>query len=471
MMNPLNLVTHSLFKQIAQYVTQYEIKSNDTLAYALLRLRDAVGCAAEGMSYPECIKHLGPIVPGTWVPHGARVIGTQLELDPIKATFDNAVLMSWSRHNDCLVSEDGNLFASPSICISSVLSVSDFVSRQHIAGGYPSLSMKELLVSIVKVYEIFGAFLTYVETKDSGSNQNTNNYLAAKIASVAVCTHILGGGEIEIIDALSQVCADGLSIDLVNEEGAYRHLWGSGDSVSRAIRLALITMTGESGYSKINNERHESRCPSDENQPVQINLQDHFIKNAFTKFHGSAVPAITSAIEAASLLNIDIVTNKDAIESVTVEFTTNKDDFLQQANLTASNESFSEELKLIVAALFTGEVSYQQLKSTQFFNASLSNANVKLEPTEPNENLINGLSARVRVEFNNGEEPKTAQVRLPISDVSRFDEQQELLIGKFSQQAQMRYPKKHAEQISHLMENLDNVTNMTVNEFMDFLVI
>ncbi|KAG0778016.1 hypothetical protein G6F22_011486 [Rhizopus arrhizus] len=61
---------------IADYVLNYEIQSG--LAYDTARncLIDTLGCGLEALEYPACRKLLGPIVPGTVVPNGAKVPGT-----------------------------------------------------------------------------------------------------------------------------------------------------------------------------------------------------------------------------------------------------------------------------------------------------------------------------------------------------------------------------------------------------------
>ena len=49
---------------------------------------DTLGCGFEALGYSACTKMLGPIVQGTVVPNGAKVPGTQFQLDPVKAAFD-----------------------------------------------------------------------------------------------------------------------------------------------------------------------------------------------------------------------------------------------------------------------------------------------------------------------------------------------------------------------------------------------
>ena len=62
--------------------TKYKITSKEAFDTARHCLIDTLGCGFEALSYPACTKLLGPIVPGTVVPHGAKVPGTPFQLDP-----------------------------------------------------------------------------------------------------------------------------------------------------------------------------------------------------------------------------------------------------------------------------------------------------------------------------------------------------------------------------------------------------
>ncbi|MGH2485084.1 MAG: MmgE/PrpD family protein, partial [Ktedonobacterales bacterium] len=70
---------------IARYAIEGEITSAEAYATAHYSLLDAIGCGLLALRYPECVKLLGPIAPGTIVPHGARVPGTPHVLDPVQA--------------------------------------------------------------------------------------------------------------------------------------------------------------------------------------------------------------------------------------------------------------------------------------------------------------------------------------------------------------------------------------------------
>ena len=84
---------------IVDYVMNYEISSKvayDTAHYCLL---DTLGCGLEALEYPACKKLLGPIVPGTVVPNGVRVPGTQFQLDPVQAAFNIGAFRQPRRHS------------------------------------------------------------------------------------------------------------------------------------------------------------------------------------------------------------------------------------------------------------------------------------------------------------------------------------------------------------------------------------
>ena len=85
---------------IADYVAEPAAFSQEAYETARYCLMDSLGCAMLALQYPACVKHLGPIVPGTVVPGGVRVPGTRFELDPVKAAFDIGCTIRWLDFND-----------------------------------------------------------------------------------------------------------------------------------------------------------------------------------------------------------------------------------------------------------------------------------------------------------------------------------------------------------------------------------
>ena len=79
-----------VIQDIADYVIHFNITSREAMETARHCLMDTLGCGLLALRFPECTKHLGPLVQGTVVPNGARVPGTPFILDPVKAAWDIA---------------------------------------------------------------------------------------------------------------------------------------------------------------------------------------------------------------------------------------------------------------------------------------------------------------------------------------------------------------------------------------------
>ncbi|HQY47706.1 MAG TPA: MmgE/PrpD family protein, partial [Usitatibacteraceae bacterium] len=85
---------------IADYVLKYKVSSAEAYQTARYCLMDTLGCGFEALEYPACTKMLGPVVPGTVVPNGAKVPGTPYQMDPVKAAFDIGAMIRWLDFND-----------------------------------------------------------------------------------------------------------------------------------------------------------------------------------------------------------------------------------------------------------------------------------------------------------------------------------------------------------------------------------
>jgi 2-methylcitrate dehydratase len=228
---------------IANYVDHFEIKS--PLAYETARncLIDTLGCGLEALGYPACTKLLGPVVPGSTVPNGARIPGTEYELDPINAAFNIGAMIRWLDFNDTWLAAE---WGHPSDNLGGILAVADWLSRTRIAQGDAPLLMKDVLTAMIKAHEIQGV----IALENSFNRVGLDHVVLVKVASTAVVAKMLGASKEQIIEALSNAWIDGQSLR------TYRHApntgsrksWAAGDATSRAVRLALMTMKGEMGY-------------------------------------------------------------------------------------------------------------------------------------------------------------------------------------------------------------------------------
>jgi 2-methylcitrate dehydratase len=228
---------------IADYVCAGDTAGEEARETARYCLMDSLGCAMLAHRFPECTKLLGPYVPGTVVPSGARVPGTRFELDPVKAAFDTGVLIRWLDYNDTWLAAE---WGHPSDNLAGILAVADFVCRKRMATGDAPLLMGDVLTAMIKAYEIQGI----MALENSFNRVGLDHVVLVKLATAAVVTRLLGGGREEIVNVVSQVWVDGQSLR------TYRHApntgsrksWAAGDASSRGVRLALAVMAGETGY-------------------------------------------------------------------------------------------------------------------------------------------------------------------------------------------------------------------------------
>jgi len=223
---------------IADYVLGYKIDSPLAFETARNCLIDTLGCGLEALEYPACTKLLGPIVPGMTIERGAKVPGTSYQLDPVQAAFNIGTMIRWLDFNDTWLAAE---WGHPSDNLGGILAIADWLSRN----GKP-LVMRDVLSAMVKAHEIQGV----IALENSFNKVGLDHVILVKVASTAVVSHLLGLPRERIVNALSQAFVDGHALR------TYRHApntgsrksWAAGDATSRAVRLALISATGEMGY-------------------------------------------------------------------------------------------------------------------------------------------------------------------------------------------------------------------------------
>jgi len=227
---------------IADYVADYLVTSNEALDTARYCLIDTLGCGLEALSYPACTKLLGPVVAGTVVPNGSKVPGTQFQLDPILAAFNIGAMVRWLDFNDTWLAAE---WGHPSDNLGGILAIADYLSRNR-KDTDPVITMRDVLVAMVKAHEIQGV----LALENSFNRVGLDHVVLVKVASTAVVTGLLGGTKEDIINAVSNAWVDGQSLRTYRHSPntGSRKSWAAGDATSRAVRLAMMTMKGEMGY-------------------------------------------------------------------------------------------------------------------------------------------------------------------------------------------------------------------------------
>src|ERR1700736_5244428 len=234
-----------LLQQIADYVLAFDrITSEEAIETARLCLMDSLGCGLLALNYPACTKLLGPVVKGAIMPGvGARVPGTSYELDPVRAAFNIGSMVRWLDFNDTWLAAE---WGHPSDNLGGILAAADFFSRRRVRDAEAPFTMRDVLVAMIQAHEIQGI----LALENSFNRVGLDHVLLVRIASTGVVTRLFGGTRDDILSALSNAFIDGGALR------TYRHAphtgsrksWAAGDATSRAVRLAMIALTGEMGY-------------------------------------------------------------------------------------------------------------------------------------------------------------------------------------------------------------------------------
>ncbi|MCP5358033.1 MAG: bifunctional 2-methylcitrate dehydratase/aconitate hydratase [Pseudomonadales bacterium] len=463
---------------IARYVTDYQIQSDEAYDTARNCLMDTLGCGLLALRFPECTKLLGPLVEGTVVPHGARVPGTQFRLDPVKAAWDIGCIIRWLDYNDTWLAAE---WGHPSDNLGGILAVADYLSQRNIAAGKAPLLMRDVLTAMIKAHEIQGV----LALENSFNRVGLCHVLLVRVASTAVVTQMLGGSQAQIIDALSQAWLDGSSLRTYRHSpnAGPRKSWAAGDATSRAVRLADLTMRGEIGY------------PSVLSVPKWGFYDVHFKGNKFkfSRDYGSYVmenilfkisfPAefhSQTAAEAAVRLHPLVRDRLDQIDRIVIHTHESAIRIISKSgplNNPADRDHCLQYMTAVPLA-FGNLVAEHYENDFHQANPVIDQLRDKMEVIEEPRYTREYLEADKRsianalqVFFKDGSATEKVEVEYPVGHRRRRAEGIPLLEDKFRHNLATRFPAARAAKIFALCKDQQALEATPVNEFMDLLVI
>ena len=302
---------------IADYVCNTEINSDLAYETAHYCLMDTIACGFQALDFPACTKLLGPVVPGATMAGGARVPGTSYELDPVLAAFNIGAMNRWLDFNDTWLAAE---WGHPSDNLGGILAVADYLSRQARAEGKEPLTIRDVLTAMIKAHEIQGV----LALENSYNRVGLDHVLLVRVASTAVITRMLGGDREKVINAVSNAWIDGGALR------TYRHApntgsrksWAAGDATSRAVRLALIAMTGEMGYpSALTAKTWGYYDVLFKGKPFAFTqgYDSYVMENILFKISFPAEFHAQTAVEAGMTLHEQVKDRLDEIEKVVIE--------------------------------------------------------------------------------------------------------------------------------------------------------
>ena len=231
-----------ILTELADYAASYVATSREAIDTARYDLIDTLGCGLLALRFPECAKHLGPVVPGATLTNGARVPGTDWQLDPVHAAFNIGAMIRWLDYNDTWLAAE---WGHPSDNLGGILALADYLTRAK----QKSFTVADVLQAMIKAHEIQGI----LALENSYNRVGLDHVLLVRVATSAIATAMLGGSMGEIVSALSNAWTDGGALRV------YRHApntgprksWAAGDATSRGVRLALMARQGEMGYPSV----------------------------------------------------------------------------------------------------------------------------------------------------------------------------------------------------------------------------
>lgn len=475
---------------IARYICNYKITSAEAYETARNCLIDTLGCGLLALRFPDCTKHLGPLVPGTTVRNGARVPGTSHELDPVKAAWDIGAMVRWLDYNDTWLAAE---WGHPSDNLGGILAVADYLSRCRVAEGKPPLTMLEVLSAMIKAHEIQGV----LALENSFNRVGLDHVLLVKVASTAVVTHLLGGSEAQVIDALSQAFVDGQALRTYRHSpnAGSRKSWAAGDATSRAVRLAMITMAGEMGipgvltapqwgfydvlFSKTNKDQQikpeAQRCFSLKQPYASYVMENILFKISFpAEFHSQ------TACEAAVRLHPLVKNRLDDISRIVIHTHESAIRIISKVGPLANAADRDHCLQYIVAVpLAFGDLVAEQYEDS--FHAAhpvIDQLREKMEIVEEPRYSREYLEAdkrsianAIQIFFKDGSSTDKIAVEYPIGHRRRRAEGIPVLEQKFLSNLRSRFPEQRCQQIMALCLDKKGLEATPVNTFMEMFSI
>ena len=462
---------------IADYVTKYRITSKEALDTARNCLIDTLGCGFEALSYPACTKLMGPIVPGTVVPNGARVPGTSFQLDPVQAAFNVGAMIRWLDFNDTWLAAE---WGHPSDNLGGILATADWLSRTAVAAGKPPLMMKDVLIAMIKAHEIQGV----IALENSFNRVGLDHVVLVKVASTAVVANMLGLAHDEVINAVSHAWVDGQSLR------TYRHTpntgsrksWAAGDATSRAVRLALMARTGEMGYPSVLTAKtwgfYDVLFKGNAFK-FQRPYGSYVMENVLFKISFPAEFHAQTAVECAMELHPRVGNRVDDIAKITIRTHESALRIIDKQGPLSNPADRDHCIQYMVAVpLIHGRLTAADYEDNVAADPRIDQLRAKMECVEDrtfsqdyHDPDKRSIANAITVEFKDGSKTREVVVEYPIGHRRRRKEGIPVLVEKFRTNLARRFPAKQQQAILDVALDARRLEAAPVHEFVDLMVI
>jgi len=461
---------------IANYVTDYHLSSSEAYETARFMLLDSIACSLMALDFPECVKMLGPVVPGATMAGGARVPGTQHELDPVQAAFAIGAQVRWLDFNDTWLAAE---WGHPSDNLGTILALADWLSRRAHHSGHKPLSIRDVLTFAIKAHEIQGCYAL----KNSFNRVGLDHVILVRLASTAVATAMLGGSKDDIVNAVSNAWVDGGALR------TYRHApntgsrksWAAGDACRRAVIHALNALNGEMGYpSALSAKTWGFYDVLFKGNAFEFErpFGSYVMENVLFKISYPAEFHAQTAVECAMALHPQVAGRIDQISRIVIETQEAGVRIIDKTGRLANPADRDHCLQYMVAVpLIFGRLGAADYEDSVACDPRIDALRQKMEVREnpqftkdyfdPDKRYIGNA---ITVHFADGSKTERVAIDYPIGHRERRVEGIPVLVRKFERTVAARYSKRRAAQIDELINDVRRFEATPVDQFMALLV-
>ena len=468
-----------VIQDIVDYVLNYDVTTSDkAMQTARYGWMDSLGCALFALEYPACTKLLGPIVPGADMPNqGARVPGTSYELDPVRAAWNYGAMVRWLDYNDTWLAAE---WGHPSDNLGAIMSLADYLSRQRLARGEPSLTMRDVLIAMVKAHEIQGI----IALENCFNRAGLDHVMLVRIASTAISAQMLGCNREECLNAVSHAWLDGSSLR------TYRHApntgsrksWAAGDASARGLFLAFMAERGEMGYpSAITAKGWGFQDVSFREKELVFKQPygTYTMENILFKISFPAEFHAQTAVEVAIKLHPEVKDRLDDIDKIIIKTQESGDRIINKVGPLDNPADRDHCLQYMVAiGLLKGNLTAEDYEDHVANDPRINQLRDKMEVSEDErftreylEDDKRAIGNAIQVFFKDGSATDNIIIDYPVGHRRRRDEGIPLLKEKFERYLRGRISQKNSDQLLALCADQNAFESATVDEVMRLLLV
>ncbi len=468
--------------KLADYVCQPPAFSPEAYRTAELALLDALAGAVQALQDPDCTRLLGPMVPGTTQPFGARLPGTDYELDPATAAFGLSGCAHW---DDPYGSGSGIRRSYPSDHVAVLLALGDWLGRNeghpHQLQAFgnslperPPPTLRLLPAPLIPAHEIQGL----LAQENAAAKRPLEPLLLLRVASTAVATRFLGGDRDAVLAALSHAWLDGCPLSANRSAPSAQ---ATGDAASRAIQLALRALAGEPGCPRaLSAPQSGFEAVALSGQPVLFERTPGCLvmETLLFQLGSAAAPHVQPALDAACRLHPQAIARLSDIARI--EIHTHGQDLrpFSQALQTATRHERARHLPLVVVlGLLCGRLIPEHLADEVVIDprvgALLARTRVHTDASFAREFLDPEKLAAphsVQLFFNDGSSTERIVARYPAGHRHHRLQSLPLHFEKALAALACRFEEDRIEDILGLFDDSASLQSMPVSHFVNLWV-